>query len=231
MNYLWEAFIKASERGIKKEQIRFLIAESYSGYMEISDSFLNQKELRKELKIEVNPYYRFYGIFKDLFHPEMQEFSDLRKSLANLIFHLLAENDSMSGMTKEEYYKQFLYQNIRGGAFGQDASETIELFKREERELILSGLLRQYQTGSSLDIFKDMAEELLPKSIIYHSNENYYEILVYVGVKKEEQIVAKVELLVKLFVDLPYHVDAYYEHHFGIIGVEETMRIDEIALC
>ena len=100
MNYLWEAFLKANERGIKKEQIRFLIAENYSGYMEISDSFLNQKELRKELKIEVNPYYRFYGIFKDLFHPEMQEFPDLRKSLANLIFHLLAENDSMSGMMR-----------------------------------------------------------------------------------------------------------------------------------
>lgn len=231
MNYLWEAFLKANEQGIKKEQIRFLIAESYSGYMEISDSFLNQKELRKELKIEVNPYYRFYDIFKDLFQPDMQEFPDLRKSLANLIFHLLAENDSMSGMTKEEYYKQFLYQNIRCGTFGQDAAEIIELFKREERELILSGLLRQYQTGSSLVIFKDMAEELLPENVIYHSNENYYEILVYVGVKKEEQIVAKVELLVKLFVDLPYHVDVYYEHHFGIIGVEETMRIDEIALC
>ena len=105
------------------------------------------------------------------------------------------------------------------------------MFKREERELVLSGLLRQYQTGSSLDIFKDMAEELLPENVIYHSNENYYEILVYIGVKKEEQIVAKVEFLVKLFVDLPYHVDVYYEHHFGIIGVEETMRIDEIALC
>lgn len=231
MNYLWEAFLNADERGIKKEQMRFLIAESYSGYMEISDSFLNQKELQEELRIEVNPYYRFYDIFKDLFHPEMQEFPDLRKSLANLIFHLLAENDAMSGMTKEEYYKQFLYQNIRSGAFGRDAADTIELFKREERELILSGLLRQYQTGSSLDIFKDMAEELLPENIIYHSNENYYEILVYVGVKKEEQIVAKVELLKKFFVDLPYHVDVYYEHHFGIIGVEETMRIDEIALC
>nr|WP_302143478.1 hypothetical protein [uncultured Schaedlerella sp.] len=231
MNYLWEAFLNADERGIKKEQMRFLIAESYSGYMEISDSFLNQKELQEELRIEVNPYYRFYDIFKDLFHPEMQEFPDLRKSLANLIFHLLAENDAMSGMTKEEYYKQFLYQNIRSGAFGRDAADTVELFKREERELILSGLLRQYQTGSSLDIFKDMAEELLPENIIYHSNENYYEILVYVGVKKEEQIVAKVELLKKLFVDLPYHVDVYYEHHFGIIGVEETMRIDEIALC
>ena len=187
--------------------------------------------MQEELRIEVNPYYRFYDIFKDLFHPEMQEFPDLRKSLANLIFHLLAENDAMSGMTKEEYYKQFLYQNIRSGAFGRDAADTVELFKREERELILSGLLRQYQTGSSLDIFKDMAEELLPENIIYHSNENYYEILVYVGVKKEEQIVAKVELLKKLFVDLPYHVDVYYEHHFGIIGVEETMRIDEIALC
>ena len=97
--------------------------------------------------------------------------------------------------------------------------------------MILSGLLRQYQTGSSLDIFNDMVEELIPQNIIYRSNENFYEILVYIGVKKEKRISEKMDFLVRMFVDLPYHVDIYYEYHFGIIGVEATMRIDEIALC
>ena len=110
-------------------------------------------------------------------------------------------------------------------------AESVSLFGRKDREIILSGLLRQYQTGSSLDIFKDMIEALIPENIVYHSNENFYEILVYVGVKKEKNVAAKMKFLVKMFVDLPYHVDIYYEYHFGIIGVEPTMKIDEIALC
>ena len=231
MRELWEIVLEAKKEQIPLKDLRFVHEGKGSAYMELSLPFMNQEELQGEKVIGVNTYCRFYSIFKHMYQPDQKEFPYLRNSLTNLIIHMLAENDARRGMTKEEYYKQFLYQNIRSGAFGRDAADTIELFKREERELILSGLLRQYQTGSSLDIFKDMAEELLPENIIYHSNENYYEILVYVGVKKEEQIVAKVELLKKLFVDLPYHVDVYYEHHFGIIGVEETMRIDEIALC
>ena len=39
------------------------------------------------------------------------------------------------------------------------------------------------------------------------------------------------DFLIKIFVDLPYHVDIYYQHHFGIIGVDTTMKIDQIALC
>ena len=62
-------------------------------------------------------------------------------------------------MTREEYYKKLLYQDLKNGAFGEAAAEAGPFFTKRERELILSGLLRQYQTGSSLDIFNDMVEE------------------------------------------------------------------------
>ena len=231
MNYLWEVMLKAKEQGISKESIRFLVARNYSAYMEVSNIFLNQEELEEEIQIEINPYYRFYDIFKGLYEPEMREFPNIRKSLTNLIFHMLAENDSLSGMTKEEYYKKMLYKDLKNEVFGKEASEVMGMLNREEQEIILSGLLRQYQTGSSLDIFKDMVEALIPENIIYHSNENFYEILVYIGARKEKRIASRVEFLVDMFVDLPYHVDIYYEHHFGILGVEPTMKIDEIALC
>lgn len=231
MNCLWEVFLKAEEQEIPKEELRFRTAQNYSAYLEISDVFLNREELEIKSQIEVNPYYRFYDIFKEMYHPEMREFPSLRKSLTNLIFHLLAENDSLAGMTKEEYYKQLFYQDIICGLFGRNAAESVSLFKRGNRDIILSGLLRQYRIGASLDIFKDMVEELFPESIVYQNNENYQEILVYTGVKKEKQTVDKMEFLINMFVDLSYHVDIYYEYHFGIIGVEPTMMIDEIALC
>ncbi|MDK2968869.1 MAG: hypothetical protein PWP53_4481, partial [Lacrimispora sp.] len=116
-------------------------------------------------------------------------------------------------------------------AFGESARNAIELFNRDEREFILSGMLKQYETGSSLDMFKDMMEELIPNNIVYHSNQNSYEILVFIGRKKDKTLQGKMEFLVNMFVELPYHVEIYYEHHFGIMGIVETMETDEIIMC
>lgn len=231
MNYLWEVMLMANAQGIPREHIRFLAAKDYSAYMEVSHLFLNQEQVEEGCQIQVNPYYRFYDIFKELYQPEMREWLSLRESLTNLILHVLAGNDRLSGMTREEYCKKLLYEDLKRGAFGGAAAEAISFFHHQEREILLSGLLRQYQTGSSLDLFNDMVEELIPQHIIYRSNKNAYEILVYVGVKKEKKIAGKMNFLVKMFVDLPYQVDIYYEYHFGILGVEETMKLDEIALC
>ena len=231
MNYLWEVIVMAYAQEIPRQSIRFLVAKNYSAYMEISNVFLNQQQLTDGYTVEVNPYYRFFDIFREIYGPEIKEFPKLRESLTNLVFHLLAENDVLSGMTKEEYYKKLLYQDLKQKAFGETAAEAICFLNQQEREIVLSGLLRQYQTGSSLDIFNDMIQELIPNNIIYRSNENFYEILVYIGAKKEKSITCKMDFLIKMFVDLPYHVDIYYQHHFGIIGVDTTMKIDQIALC
>ena len=112
MNYLWEAVFMADGQGIPRERIRFLAAKDYSAYMEVSHMFLNQDAFDDDCRLEVNPYYRFYDIFKELYQPEMREFLSLRESLTNLIFHVLAGNDILSGMTREEYYKKLLYQDL-----------------------------------------------------------------------------------------------------------------------
>ena len=229
MNYLWEVLLQAKKQGIDSQDLYFVVPNSFSAYLEVSYSFLNQEQI--EQTIEINPYYRFYDIFKQLYEPNVTEFPYLRKSLTNLLFHQLAQNDILSGLTREEYYKKLLYQDLKNGAYGEDARTAMLLFEREEREIILSGLLRQYRTGSSLDIFKDMMEDLIPNNIVYHSNEHFYEILIYVGMKKEKKITAKIDFLVQMFIDFTYHVNIYYEYHFGIIGIEETMKIDELMMC
>ncbi|WP_124065292.1 hypothetical protein [Clostridium sp. E02] len=231
MNYLWGVMLQLKRQGIPEKSIRFQMAHEFSTYMELSTPYLNQIELEEGSVIEVNPYYRFYNIFKDLFQPDLEEFSTLRGNLFHLILHQLAQNDVLSGMTKEEYHKKLLYQDLMEDAFGTKAKESVILFDGEEREVILSGLLKQYETGSSLDMFKDMMEALIPNNIVYHSNQNSYEILVYIGREKDKTIIAKMDFLVKMFIELPYHVDVFYNYHFGIVEIDETMVIDEITLC
>lgn len=233
MNYLWEAIVRARMQEIPETCIVFRKAGIYSPYMEISCPCMNQADIEKEehVVLEVNPYYRFFDIFKELYHPQMTEYGQLRESLTNLIFHQLAESDAVSGMTKEEYYKKLLYHDFFSHLFGEIMMEEMKLFNREEREIILSGLLRQYQTGSSFDIFKDMMEELIPDNIVYRKHDNFEEIMVFIGQRQEKKIEGKMDFLIQMFVDIPYHVELYYEYHFGIIGIEGTMEIEEIALC
>lgn len=56
-------------------------------------------------------------------------------------------------------------------------------------------------------------------------------MLVYTGLRKERNLEQRIRFLIDTFLDIRYHVEIFYEYHFGIIGVEETMQIDEIAIC
>lgn len=231
MNYLWNVLLQAKNEGITQNKLRFHMAKNYSAYMEISNLYLNQSEVADDYIVEINPYYRFFDIFKNMFQPDFHEYEQLRKSLTNLIFHQLAQNDVLSGMTKEEYYKKLLYKDFQNGRYGEISKRIITLFERGEREILLSGMLRQYQTGSSLDLFKDMMAALVKNNIVYHSNHNAYEILLYVGQKESNELKEKVNFLLQMFLEIQYKIEVYYEYHFGIIGMEDTMELDEMVLC
>ena len=55
MNYLWEILLQAKAQGIKKEDIRFRQARSYSPYIELAEEFLNITKLEEPCLAELNP--------------------------------------------------------------------------------------------------------------------------------------------------------------------------------
>ena len=231
MNYLWEVILLAKQMGIPEGEIRFRKAEVYSAYMEISNLYLNQEYLNESKIVEVNPYLRFFEIFKDCFPTEEDVYPELRDRLLNIILHEIAQNDSLSGMTREEYYKKFLYRDFLEGIYGAAYKSIFELFNRNEQELMLCNMLRLYETGNSLMLFKDMMNALIDNNIIYINNQNPYEIIIYIGQKKRREIELKIQFMMGTFLDICYQVEIYYEYHFGIIGIEDTMIMDNIAMC
>ncbi len=230
MRELWEVVLEAKKEQIPLKDLRFVHEGKGSAYMELSLSFINQEELQGEKVIGVNTYCRFYSIFKHMYQPDQKEFPYLRNSLTNLILHLLAENDARRGMTKEEYYKKLLIRDIQTGVFGKEAIQVFAHMEKEEQDKLMSGWLRSYRTGSSLAIFIDMVHSLIDNSIVYHNNDFPEELLVYTSSKKTDELEQCLQFLIELFLDIQYRVEIYYEYHFGIIGMEDTMQIDEIAL-
>ena len=230
MRELWEVVLEAKKEQIPLKNLRFVHEEKGSAYMELSLPFINQDELQGETTIGVNTYCRFYSIFKHMYQPDQKEFPYLRNSLTNLIIHMLAENDARRGMTKEEYYKKLLIRDIQSGVFGNEAINVFVHMEQEEQNKLMSGWLRSYRTGSSLAIFIDMIHSLIDNSIVYHNNDFPEELLVYTSSKKNDELEQRLQFLIELFLDIQYRVEIYYEYHFGIIGMEDTMQIDEIAL-
>lgn len=230
MRELWEIVLEAKKEQIPLKNLRFVHEGKGSAYMELSLPFMNQEELQGEKVIGVNTYCRFYSIFKHMYQPDQKEFLYLRNSLTNLILHLLAENDARRGMTKEEYYKKLLIRDIQSGVFGKEAIQVFAHMEKEEQDKLMSGWLRSYRTGSSLAIFIDMVHSLIDNSIVYHNNDFPEELLVYTSSKTTDELEQRLQFLIELFLDIQYRVEIYYEYHFGIIGMEDTMQIDEIAL-
>ena len=84
MNYLWEAIVRARMEEIPETCIAFQKAKTYSPYMEISCPCMNQADIEKEehVVLEVNPYYRFFDIFKELYKPFIE--TDLLNTLDDI---------------------------------------------------------------------------------------------------------------------------------------------------
>lgn len=231
MNYLWEVLLQAKEQAIPEENIRFSQARSYSPYIELAEEYLNITRLEEPCTVEVNSNYRFQKIFQALFHPDVTDYPALRKSLFQLVFHQLGDNDIRSGMTREAYYKKLLGSAFAGGDYGADYAEAYALFPGWEREILLDGLLTLYREGDSIELFRHVMTALISSCIVYGSNDNPYELLIYIGRKKSETLERKVQFVLRQFLNIRYCAQLYYEYHFGIIGMEETMRVDEIAIC
>lgn len=231
MNYLWEILLQAKTQGIEEKDIHFRQARSYSPYIELAEECLNIKRLEEPCYVELNPNYRFQKVFQELFHPEVTDYPALRKGLFQLLIHQIGENDIRAGMTREEYYKKLLGRSFADGDYGADKKEAYFLFQGEDREILLEGLLTLYREGDSIELFRRVMTALIPRCIVYASNDDPYEILVYVGARQSEELEKKVNFVIEQFLNIRYQPELYYEYHFGIIGMEETMQVGEIAIC
>lgn len=228
MNYAWDIFVKAEEKGIPKDSIKFVMSKRYSAYMELSNEALNFTELDNE--VEINPFYRFYDIFKEMFNINDKKDIELRHALLDVALHFLTEIDVMQGMTKIEFYIRFLIDDIINEMFGASIKDGMKLFSKFEKNMIARNMLRLYITGEMLYLLKDTFSKVFKNSIVYANYEVKDELLFYICQEKTRVSEEKVQFLMDIFLPIKFKTRVYWYNHFGIIGSDETMKIDSIAL-
>ncbi len=229
MNYVWEGVLEAEKEGIDRGELRFVEAVNPSPYMELSMTDINLKAPEQKT-IEVNPLYRLKPVFGQLFDRNITGMRKLRDIFFDVCVHYVVQLDLREGLSREDYYYEIIRGDILNGCYGRRAGEGFLLFGKEGQKTVSRFYLQLLKTGNYKETFKRAVVKLYPGAIVYEENERDKELLVYLGVKETEEERGRAGFLQEMFLPMQEKVYFFYENHFGIIGVDETMELDEMVL-
>ena len=229
MNYAWEVVLQAEKNNIDRDTLYFVEASDPSPYMEVSVIDLNQDSPEEE-RIEINPIYRLQDVFGTLFDKNIMGMEQTREIFFDVCMHYIVQLDLREGLTEEDYYCKLTGDDIRNGMYGTFFKESFTLFDKAEQKTILLSYLQLLKTGNYLEEFRKALMRIYPHAYIYETNETVYELLVYLGVKETEQERRRSSFFKEMFLPIQETVHWFFEHHFGIIGMDETMAMDEMVI-
>lgn len=89
-------------------------------------------------------------------------------------------------------------------------------------------LLAQYETGSSLLVFRQALTALYPQAMLYQLKPHPEQLLLYLGLANADRRI--VQMLEDLFLPLQYQVRIFWTKHFGVWDVDATLVFDEIEI-
>lgn len=229
MNCVWEIVLKAQKSGYNLEELRFINSDSPSPYTESSFDFLNSDTV-EESEIEVNPLYRFVNELGEIFQPDVKGYEKIREMFLDAIMHYVAVWDLRSGGDKKELMALYILKEIEEGKFLKSIRRTLISLDFEESKRIIFCLLDLCKCKDYITIFRKALRELYPKANLYIHSGNLRKLTIFTGVDKTAVDIERMRMLKKLFLPISYEMDIFWKYHFGIIGVDESMKIGKMAM-
>lgn len=232
-NYIWYPLTNFVE--VENSKFKFCLSEVLSPYTELNLEAINEVknniESMKHQLLEVNPFLRFSEIFYLLLEPNnYKNNKKLKNCIFNILIHFLGELDLYLGQNKKDIIIKEMVKNIEKGAFGKKIRDDFKIFKEYEKVIIADGLYCMYNYLDMLESFKKVFKAIFLDSIIYDRLTSETNIVIYLNYKKTKENKTKVEFIKEMFLPLGLEIDLFWEKHFGVIGVDITMRIGEIAI-
>lgn len=229
MNYAWEAALAADRAGLRREEIRYIPVMEGSPYTEIVMEYINGREVENN-RVEINPLYRFAKEFSALFDRNLEGLEQSREIFFDIFIQYMVHTDLRQGLSKQEYALRFLLKDLMKGVCGSQARRVVERFEKNKLRRLLRLILKLYKCGSSIYLFKEVMRCMYPESLVYASHEKVRQVLIYIGAKETEEEWERMEFLKDIFLPINFQVFYFWEYHFGILDIEETMVLDEMML-
>lgn len=229
MNFLWDIALKAQQQGKREEELLFCQAREYSPFYEQAFSCLNETKV-EEAVIELNLLVRFAEIFQYILPEDNRQYPQFEKYLIDAALHMILHADIYHGVSKRDIYIRKLTQEIENGTYWKRAAEEFKLIPFEKRSRIATLVLNQIQTGASVMTFRRALLVLFPNAVLYQIKAERKKLLLYLKMDKNKTDERMLQLIEDMFLPVSYHLRVFWKYHFGIIGVDDTMKIDEIAI-
>lgn len=229
MNFLWDIVLRAQSCEKKEEDLFFRQAAEYSPFYEQSFDYINENSVETN-EIELNLLYRYADIFQEILAEDGKELQELKKYMIDTILHILLYTDLHHGLSIREIYIRKLTEELLNGSFWEAGAKEFQLIPTQKQKRLATLVLSQMQTGSSLLIFRRSVLILFPDAILYQVKADRKKLLLYLMDKPEDYKKRMIQFVQDMFLPLSYNIRIFWEYHFGIIGVEGTMNIDELAI-
>lgn len=225
MNFIWDIVLNAQKNGVSEQDLYFRPARECSPWYEQSFPALNESRAEGP-EIFYNPLYRFDALFHSLLRDDFDESPEVQAHLFDAVSHFLVYTDLHHGLSKREYYTRRLLREMEEDGFGPSVSGYIREVEPEKRERLASLALTQFQTGSHLLLFRKATLVLLPDALLYQERPDPKRILLYVGQPRTDALEQGVRLIEALFLPIHFQLRVFWEHHFGVIGLDSVMKLD-----
>ena len=133
-------------------------------------------------------------------------------------------------MSWMDYIFKFMVEEVDRVHFGRKAKSAIQLFSSYEKKYNVLALMYVISSRNYREIFKWLFQEIYQDSIIYKSMDCANELYIYVGSAETQEERKRVQFLLDTFLPIGVRTEVFYQEHFGILEVEETMILDKVLL-
>lgn len=154
--------------------------------------------------------------------------SEYLRFLFDAAVHVLAAQETMMGLSKRDFYVQKLRRDLLAGEFCGSVAQTVQAFSDDRQRGVASLLLMQYETGSSLLMYRKALTYFYPDAMLYQLKAHPEQLLLYLGLTDADR--QTVQMLEDLFLPLQYQVRIFWTKHFGVWDVEASLVMDEIEI-
>ena len=154
-----------------------------------------------------------------------------KKNIENNAINYLQELDFVSGTTVIDVICEKISEDIKKGILGISLKKYFLLLNSEEQQYI--ALLIYNEKINNVNCMKNFRlgiKYFFIDSLIYRQKSEKNKIIVYINKQKNKVNIAKIKILELLFLELGMELKVFWENHFGVVNVDETLKIDEIAV-
>ena len=234
MNFMWDIAIRAGEQGREEQDLFFCQAKEYSPFYEQAFSCVNETEVESS-KIELNLLYRFAHIFQDILawekkEPELEEYHKFRDFFLDAVLHAILYTDLHSGLTRREISIRKIQEELCQGTFFHGTVGSFGRMNHQEQYRLAALALCQMETGSSFGMFRRALKVLYPKALLYQFREDEKRLILYLDKEQTGEEERRLQFVEEMFLPVGYEQKVFWQYHFGIIGIEGTMKPEEMAL-